>query len=61
MGRAVKEKLVHATLTGDEKAIKKVAAENKVDTGLFEIVHEPDKVKALSLAIQKVRWARPIS
>jgi phosphate butyryltransferase len=55
VARAVKEKLVHATLTGDEKAIKKVAAEAKVDTGLFEIVHEPDKVKALTLAIDKVR------
>jgi len=55
VARAVKEKLVHATLTGDEKAIKKVAAEAKVDTGLFEILHEPDKVKALTLAIDKVR------
>jgi phosphate butyryltransferase len=55
VGRAVKEKLVHATLTGDEKAIKKVAAEAGIDTGLFEIVHEPDKAKALSLAIAKVR------
>jgi len=55
VGRAVKERLVQAVLTGDEKAIKKVAAENKIDTGLFEIVHEPDKRKALSLAIDKVR------
>ena len=55
VARAVKEKLVKAILTGDEKAIKKVAAEAKVDTGLFEIVHEPDKVKALTLAIDKVR------
>ena len=55
VGRAVKEKLVHATLTGDEKAIKKVAAEAKVDPKIFEIVHEPDKAKALALAIAKVR------
>ena len=55
VGRAVKEDLVHATLTGDEKAIKKVAAEAKVDAGLFEILHEPDKGKALSLAIGLVR------
>ena len=55
VARAVKEKLVRAVLTGDEKAIKKVAGENKVDTGLFEIIHEPDKGKALSLAIGKVR------
>jgi phosphate butyryltransferase len=55
VGRAVQEKLVHATLTGDEKAIKKVAAEAKVDPKIFEILHEPDKAKALSLAIAKVR------
>jgi len=55
VGRAVKEKLVQAVLTGDEKAIQKVAGEAKVDTSLFEIVHEPDKAKALALAIGKVR------
>lgn len=55
VGRAVKEKLVQAVVTGDEKAIKKVAAENKVDPGSFEIVHEPDKAKALTLAIGLVR------
>jgi phosphate butyryltransferase len=55
VGRAVKENLVHATLTGDEKAIKKVADEAKVDPKIFEIVHEPDKAKALALAIAKVR------
>lgn len=58
VGRAVKEKLVRAVLTGDEKAIKKVAGENKVDTGLFEIVHEPDKAKALVLAVDMVRTGR---
>ena len=55
VGRAVKQRLVHAVLTGDENAIKKVAKENNVDTALFEIVHEPDKAKALSLAIGKIR------
>jgi phosphate butyryltransferase len=55
VGRAVKEKLVHATLTGDKKAIQKVADDNKIDAGLFEIIHEPDKAKALSLAIDRVR------
>jgi phosphate butyryltransferase len=55
VGRAVKEKLVHAVLTGDKNAIKKVADANKIDTSLFEIVHEPEKAKALSLAIAKVR------
>jgi phosphate butyryltransferase len=55
VGRAVKEKLVKAVLTGDEKAIRKVAAEAKVDSGMLEIVDEPDKARALTLAIDKVR------
>ena len=55
VGRAVKERLVQAVLTGDEKAIKKVAGEAKVDPSLFEIIHEPDKGRALTLAIDKVR------
>jgi phosphate butyryltransferase len=55
VGRAVQEKLVHATVTGDEKAIRKVAAEAKVDASAFEILHEPDKAKALALAVEKVR------
>ena len=55
VGRAAKEGLVKAILTGDRAAIQKVSEANKVDTGLFEIVHEPDKGKALTLAIAKVR------
>jgi phosphate butyryltransferase len=55
VGRAVKEKLVKAVLTGDEKAIKKVAGEAKVDMALFDIIHEPDKGKALALAIDQIR------
>ena len=55
VGRAVREKLARAVLTCDEKAIRKVAAENKVDAGGFEIVHEPDKAKALALAVGLVR------
>jgi phosphate butyryltransferase len=55
VGRAVKEKLVKAILTGDEKAIKMVAGDAGVDTGLFDIINEPDKGKALALAIDQVR------
>lgn len=55
VGRAVREGLVKAALTGDRNQIEKVARENKVDPGLFEILHEPDKAKALALAIGKVR------
>ncbi|HPW17546.1 MAG TPA: bifunctional enoyl-CoA hydratase/phosphate acetyltransferase [Candidatus Aminicenantes bacterium] len=55
VGRAVREKLVRAVLTGDEKAIRKVASDAKVDPGLLEVIHEPDKAKALALAIGLVR------
>ena len=55
VGRAAKEGLVKAILTGDKAAIQKVSDANKVDTGLFEIIPEPDKAKALALAIAKVR------
>ncbi len=55
VGRAAKEGLVKAILTGDRAAIQKVSDANKIDTSLFEILHEPDKAKALALAIAKVR------
>jgi phosphate butyryltransferase len=55
VGRAVKEGLAQITLTGDKNAITKVAADNKVDLGKVEIIHEPDKGKALSLAVARVR------
>ncbi len=42
VGRAVQEKLVHATLTGDEKAIEKVAAETKVDS---EDLRDPPRAR----------------
>jgi phosphate butyryltransferase len=55
VGRAVKEGLIKAILTGDKEKIKKVAQDNKVDPTTFEILHEPDNKKALALAIAKVR------
>lgn len=54
VGRAVKEGLIKATLTGDKGKIIKVAQENKVDPGTFEIIHEPDQKKALALAIARI-------
>jgi phosphate butyryltransferase len=54
VGRAVKEGLVKAVLTGNKDHIKAVAAKNKVDSNLFEIVHEPDLGKALAIAISKI-------
>jgi phosphate butyryltransferase len=55
VGRAVKEGLVQAVLTGSKAKIEKVAAECKVDAGRFQIIDEPDMVKALALAVERVR------
>ena len=55
VGKAVKEGIVKAVLTGDQEKIKKVALENKVDPSSFEIVHAPEKSKAMAAAIEKVR------
>jgi len=55
VGRAVKEKLVTAVLTGNRKKIEAVAMDNKVDPASFEIVDEPDTSKALALAVARVK------
>ncbi|MBN1939578.1 MAG: bifunctional enoyl-CoA hydratase/phosphate acetyltransferase [Candidatus Aminicenantes bacterium] len=55
VGRAVKEKLVSAVLTGDKSKIEAVARENKVDPASFEIVDEPDTKNALGLAVSRVK------
>ena len=55
VGRAVKEGLVRAVLTGHRAKIETVARENKVDPGIFEIVDEPDPGKALALAVARIK------
>jgi phosphate butyryltransferase len=55
VGRAVKEGMIKAVMTGDKAQIKKTAQDNKIDPASFEIIHEPDKSKALVLAIAKIR------
>jgi phosphate butyryltransferase len=47
--------LVKAVLTGHKAKIEKVAAENKIDPGLFTIIDEPDLGKALALAVERIR------
>ncbi len=54
VGRACQEGLVKAVLTGSKAKIEKVAAENKIDPGLFTILDEPDQAKALALAVARV-------
>lgn len=55
VGRAVKEGLVQAVLTGSRSKIETVARENKIDPASFEIVDEPDMNKALGLAVARVK------
>ena len=55
VGRAVKEKLISAVLTGSRAKIETVARENHVDPASFEIVDEPDMTKALALAVARVK------
>lgn len=55
VGRACREGLVKAVLTGSKAKIEKVAAENKIDPGLFTIVDHPDQASALADAVARVR------
>jgi phosphotransacetylase len=53
--KAVEDGLIQAVLIGDEKLIKKICAEEKVDNKLFKVIHQPDDTLAASLAVQMVR------
>jgi phosphate butyryltransferase len=55
VGRAAREGLIKPVLTGSRAKIEKIAAEKKVDRSLFEIVDEPDPMKALALAVARIR------
>ncbi|MBN2378492.1 bifunctional enoyl-CoA hydratase/phosphate acetyltransferase [candidate division WOR-3 bacterium] len=54
VARGVTEKMIDATLTGDEKHIKEVSAEYKIDPGIFHIEHIPDKKAAAAKAVELV-------
>ena len=43
-----------ATLVGDKEMIKEVCANNNIDVEKFEIVNEPNELKAVSRAVQLV-------
>ena len=53
-GRAVDLGFVKATLVGDEAMIKDVCAKNGIDVEKFEIVNEPNELKAVSEAVRLV-------
>jgi phosphate butyryltransferase len=51
---AVNKGIIEATLTGDEGNIRKICQDHGFDAGKFEIVNEPNEIKAASLAVQLI-------
>ncbi|MFA5973193.1 MAG: phosphate acyltransferase [Lentimicrobiaceae bacterium] len=51
---AIEKGIVDATLTGDEASIKKICLEHHMDAGKFEILHEPNEIKAAILAVKVI-------
>ncbi|MBC8415126.1 MAG: hypothetical protein ISS80_01230 [Candidatus Cloacimonetes bacterium] len=47
--------LTEATLIGDEKVIKQVCKENKIDCKKFKIIHEPDELKSGKKAVELIK------
>lgn len=52
--KAVEEGIVSATLVGDAERIKTVCTGLGLDSSKFEIVHNPDELKAVAQAVQMV-------
>jgi len=52
--RALKENMAEATLVGEEKKIRRIAAQHDVDTGEFSIIDEGEEVKAVLKAAELV-------
>ena len=52
--KAVDLGIVTATLVGDIEMIQKVCAENNIDVKKFQIVNEPNELKAVARAVQLV-------
>ncbi len=52
--RAVREKIVNAILVGDKDIIESKCKELGIDTGIFEILHEPDEKKSGDLAVKMI-------
>lgn len=51
---AVEKGIIDATLTGDEANIRKICQEHGFDIQKFEIINEPNELKAASLAVQLI-------
>jgi len=51
---AVEKGIIEATLTGDETNIRKICQDHGFDVSKFEIVNEPNEIKAASLAVRLI-------
>ncbi len=51
---AVQKGFVEATLVGDQEMIKKVCAVEKIDPAAFLIVHNPNEVSAIAMAVSLI-------
>jgi phosphate butyryltransferase len=51
---AVEKGIVDATLTGNEAFIKQICEEHNMDAHKFEILNEPNELKAAALAVQLI-------
>jgi phosphate butyryltransferase len=51
---AVEAGIVEATLVGDEKMIRQVCAQEKIDPSIFRIVPNDDELKAVAMAVDLV-------
>ncbi|NVO19448.1 MAG: bifunctional enoyl-CoA hydratase/phosphate acetyltransferase [Bacteroidetes bacterium] len=51
---AVEKGIIDATLTGDESNIRKICQECGFDINKFEIVNEPNEIKAAMMAVQLI-------
>ncbi len=52
---AVNMGIVEATLVGDKNIINEVCIKNNIDSGLFQIIHETDEMKAALKAVTLVK------
>ncbi len=51
---AAQKEIVTVLMTGDQENIKKICAEHSIDVSKFQIHHEPNEIKAASLAVQLI-------
>lgn len=54
VARGVTEGMIDATLTGDEKHIKEVASQYKIDSAIFNIIDTPDEKTAATKVVELV-------